>query len=157
MSLPKWALFIVGSIALALSFVGCGDSAVASNNRPPVKPTAPFIAIASVSVGGKTQTILTAATGLTLYYNTRDTTKTAGCSGQCVEWRPLMFAGPGAPIAPAALPGALSVLSSKAGSQIEYNGHPLYTYAKDATPGQIGGQGLLGMWYVATPNLEHNR
>ena len=156
MRLPKWALVIASCTALALALVGCGDSTPTGSNRPPVKPTAPFITMASVRIGGKTQTILTTATGLTLYYNTGDTTKAAGCAGQCAAWRPLMFAGPGAPIAPSALPGILSLSPSKDGSQIEYNGHPLYTYVNDTAPGQVEGQGLLGKWYVATPNLQRN-
>jgi predicted lipoprotein with Yx(FWY)xxD motif len=39
------------------------------------------------------------------------------------------------------------------GSHIEYNGHPLYTFSQDTAPGQTNGEGLFGMWFVATPNL----
>jgi predicted lipoprotein with Yx(FWY)xxD motif len=39
------------------------------------------------------------------------------------------------------------------GSQVEYNGHPLYTFSGDTAPGQTNGEGLFGMWFVATPNL----
>ena len=152
-------LFVAAFVVVALILAGCGGPTVAASSPPPppVKPTAPFITTASVTLNGKAQTILTTATGLTLYYYTADTSTAATCSGTCAtDWRPLMFAGPGAPIAPPALSGTLSLLSSGAGNQVEYNGHPLYTYEKDTAPGQAGGQGLLGKWFVATPSLPRN-
>ena len=39
------------------------------------------------------------------------------------------------------------------GSQVKYNGHPLYTFSGDTAQGQINGEGLFGMWFVAMPNL----
>ena len=39
------------------------------------------------------------------------------------------------------------------GNQIEYNGHPLYTFSGDSAPRQTNGEGLYGVWFVATPDL----
>jgi predicted lipoprotein with Yx(FWY)xxD motif len=157
MVLSRRALFLVAGIVLALAFAGCGSPTAVASSPPPVRPTAPFITTASVALNGKSQTILTTATSLTLYYYTADTATTVACAGPCIAtWRPLMFAGPGAPIAPPALSGTLTLLPAGTGNQIEYNGHPLYTYVKDATPGQTGGQGLLGKWFIATPGLPRN-
>jgi predicted lipoprotein with Yx(FWY)xxD motif len=39
-------------------------------------------------------------------------------------------------------------------SQLSYNGHPLYTYIRDAQPGMITGQAIDqdgGPWYVLSP------
>ena len=157
MVLPKRAFVLAALIALALIVAGCGSPTVVASNPPPVKPTAPFITTASVSLDGKAQMILTTATGLTLYYYTNDTATASACTGACTTtWRPLMFASPGTPIAPPALPGALSLMHIGSGDQVTYNGHPLYTFAKDSSPGQAGGQGYLGKWFVATPNLRPN-
>lgn len=153
----KRIFMLAASLALALMLAGCGGSTATTRNRPAVKPTAPYITIMSTKVNGKAQAILATATGLTLYYDTADSATTSGCSSQCgADWRPLLFAGPGAPIAPPKLPGALSLRASGGGSQIEYNGHPLYTYMQDTTPGELGGQGALGKWFVATPSLPRN-
>ena len=35
--------------------------------------------------------------------------------------------------------------------QIAYNGQPLYLFSNDNRPGDINGQGLDGLWSVATP------
>ncbi len=40
------------------------------------------------------------------------------------------------------------------GNQGEYNGHPLYTFASDTAPGQTNGEGVGGIWFVATPGLK---
>ena len=157
MVFSRRSLFLAAGIVLALAFAGCGSPTAVAGSPPPspVWPTAPFITTASVTLNGKSQTILTTATGLTLYYYTADAATAVACTGSCIAtWRPLMFAGPGKPIAPPGLAGTLTLLPSGAGNQLEYNGHPLYTYVKDANPGQVGGQGFLGKWFVATPTLR---
>ncbi|HWX96883.1 MAG TPA: hypothetical protein VNZ01_08510 [Solirubrobacteraceae bacterium] len=38
--------------------------------------------------------------------------------------------------------------------QLTYNGHPLYTFLQDSTPGQTHGQGLTAFgaaWFVLSP------
>jgi predicted lipoprotein with Yx(FWY)xxD motif len=43
----------------------------------------------------------------------------------------------------------LSTLKRDDGAtQIVFNGHPLYTFAGDATAGQAGGQGSGGTWFL---------
>jgi predicted lipoprotein with Yx(FWY)xxD motif len=51
------------------------------------------------------------------------------------------------------LPGHLTVLNGANGNQVLYNGHPLYTYAKDGDTSDAYGQGIGGKWFVATPGL----
>lgn len=145
-------------LMVLLVFAGCGNPPpVTTTNPTPIKPTAPFIQIATATLNGASKTILVTAPGLTLYYSTADTATTSACTGPCTAtWHPLMFAGPGNPIAPQALPGKLSLLATAVGNQVEYNGHPLYTYMQDTSPGQAAGQGLLGKWFVATPDLPTN-
>jgi predicted lipoprotein with Yx(FWY)xxD motif len=36
---------------------------------------------------------------------------------------------------------------------VTFNGWPLYTFANDKAPGQVNGQGVGGVWFVATPSL----
>jgi predicted lipoprotein with Yx(FWY)xxD motif len=106
-------------------------------------------------VKGTSETILTNAQGMTLYYFMPDTATKVACTATCAGvWPPLLFTGTGSPTSATTLPGTLSVVSGANGSQVEYNGHPLYTYSKDTAPGQTNGEGFKGKWFVATPNLK---
>jgi hypothetical protein len=47
-----------------------------------------------------------------------------------------------------------TVTQPRGGSQVTYNGHPLYYYVGDHSPGQTTGQGLNqfgALWYVLGP------
>jgi len=110
---------------------------------------------ASVTVKGTSETILTNAQGMTLYYFTSDTATKAACTGACAGiWPPLSFTGTGSPTSSSPLAGTLSVVTDANGYQVEYNGHPLYTYSKDTAAGQTNGEGFKGKWFVATPTLK---
>src|SRR6266566_3335582 len=79
---------------------------------------------------------------------------TTPTTGGCAQmWPPLLSTGSGAPTSSTTLAGKLSVQMDANGNQVEYNGHPLYTFSGDTAPGQTNGEGLFGMWFVATPNL----
>ncbi len=153
-------------MALGLLLAACGSSGSGSSGgtTPTTAPTtastattAPASAVimtATATVGGKSETILTDAQGRTLYYFTPDSSTKAVCSTGCVSaWPPLLFTGSGAPTASSTLPGTLSAVSDGNGNQVEYNGHPLYTYSGDSAAGQTNGEGVLGKWFVATPAL----
>lgn len=109
---------------------------------------------ATAAVKGQSETVLTDTKGLTLYYFTADLATQSACSSNCAQmWPPLLFAGSGGPTSSTSLTGKLSVQTDANGNQVEYNGHPLYTFSGDTAPGQSNGEGLFGMWFVATPNL----
>jgi len=61
--------------------------------------------------------------------------------------------GSGTPTAATSLSGTLTAVSSGNGNQVEYNGHLLYTYSGDTAPGQTNGEGVVGKWFVCTPDL----
>lgn len=109
----------------------------------------------SVQVKGSAQNALVTPAGKTLYYFTPDSATKVACTstGGCTTtWPPLMASSSSvAPIA--GLSGTLATVSRTGGSQITYNGHPLYAYAADTAPGDTKGEGLFGKWFVATVNL----
>jgi len=114
-----------------------------------------LIQTATVTVNGKSETVLTNGQGLTLYYRTSDSPPSTVCSGGCASaWPPLLFTGSGTPTSASTLPGKLSVQATANGNQVEYNGHPLYTYSGDTGPGQANGEGLANVWFVVTPDLK---
>lgn len=113
-----------------------------------------LIHTATATINGTSETILTNAQGMTLYYRTTDTA-TSVCSGGCAgAWPPLLANGSGTPTSSASLPGKLSVVSDANGSQVAYNGHVLYTFAGDTAAGQTKGEGVAGIWFVVPTNLK---
>jgi predicted lipoprotein with Yx(FWY)xxD motif len=141
---------IIPAVA-ALVMAACGSAP--SSGGTPSPASAALIHTASMKVGDKTETVLKTAKDLTLYYFTPDTATTVACTGGCASNWPPLLATSGAPTSSQALSGKLTVLNGDNGSQVLYNGHPLYTYTKDADAGDAYGQGIGGKWFVATPDL----
>jgi predicted lipoprotein with Yx(FWY)xxD motif len=119
-----------------------------------VTPLAP-VRVGRALVGGKSEAVLVDAAGMTLYYFTPDSAQASMCTGVCAKfWPPLLLKGmTSLPAHLPSLPGSLRLLEEAAGQQLEYNGHPLYTFSGDKKPGQARGEGLVGKWFVATPGL----
>jgi predicted lipoprotein with Yx(FWY)xxD motif len=151
----KRYFLLAAGLVLALGIAGCGSSGGTTTAATPTAAAPALIQTGSATVKGISQTVLTDARGLTLYYYMPDTPQTAACTGQCaVNWPPLLFNGTGMPTAAASAPGMLSVQKTANGNQVAYNGHFLYTFKGDSAPGQANGQGLAnGQWQVATPDL----
>lgn len=152
----KHTLQLISVLFLTLFVVACGSASTTGSGSSGTTPTsAPStVKTAQATVKGTSETILTNAQGLTLYYFMPDTASTAACTGTCAGiWPPLLLTSTGSPTSASSLPGTLSAVSDANGNQVEYNGHPLYTYSKDTAPGQTNGEGLFGKWFVATPNL----
>jgi predicted lipoprotein with Yx(FWY)xxD motif len=121
---------------------------------PTASSSGNLIKTATATVKGTSQTILTNVQGMTLYYRTSDVPPSTVCSGGCASaWPPLVVSGSGAPTSAASLSGKLTVVADANGKQVEYNGHPLYTYSGDTGPGQTTGEGVAGVWHVCTPSL----
>ena len=121
---------------------------------PTASSSGNLIKTAIATVSGTSETILTNAQGLTLYYRTSDVPPSTVCSGGCAgAWPPLIVSGSGTPTSATSLPGKLTVVADANGNQVAYNGHPLYTYSGDTGPGQTTGEGVGGVWHVCTPIL----
>ncbi len=111
-----------------------------------------LVSTGSVTINGQSETVLTNAAGNTLYYFKPDTATKAACTATCAgNWPPLLATG--TPTSATTLSGTLTAVSSGNGNQVQYNGHFLYTFANDSAPGQANGEGLGGVWFVATPSL----
>ena len=144
-------------LLIALTVVACGSSystSTGSSSGSTSTSSAPVIKTATTTVNGQSVTILTNAQGMTLYYFKPDTATTSACTGACIgNWPPLLFTSSGTPSSTNSLPGTLSVVTDANGQQVEYNGHPLYTFVNDTAPGQTNGEGIKGVWFVATTTL----
>lgn len=164
--LLRYSSFVAFVVLLALAVTACGDSNTATSPTPTTAPTTQptdtptpastaLISTAQVSVMGTMTTVLTDASGKTLYYLTSDTPTSLTCTGSCLTaWPPILATG--TPTSSAQLPHQLTVLADAAGQQVEYDGHLLYTFAGDSGPGQATGEGIQtgsGVWHVVTPDL----
>ena len=175
MKLLQTRLFIpIAAILVMLLVSACGgstttgSSSTSTQNAPtatqaPPTPTATqsgtttgsaVVKTATATVNGKSETILTNANGMTLYYFTPDTATAAACTGGCAStWPPLLFSGSGSPTSATTLSGTLTAVSNANGNQVSYNSHFLYTFSGDTAPGQTNGEGIAGKWFVATTSL----
>ncbi|MEA2682099.1 MAG: hypothetical protein QOK05_427 [Chloroflexota bacterium] len=158
------AALILGTAALA----SCGGSNAYSSGSPAASPSAAaaaspgaspaaapamVVASATATVAGKSEAVLTDNQAMTLYYRTPDTASSVGCTGSCAtNWPPLLLTS-GTPAGPSGVTGTLTTIDGPNGRQVEYNGHPLYRFASDGAAGDTKGEGLGGVWHVATPGL----
>src|SRR5215467_10458606 len=145
-SVPHAGAVIGGLSALALvlliiAVAGAGSSsATAGGSGQELKTT---------TIHGVT--VLTNAKGFTLYWFAPDTATKSACNGSCAQyWSPVpghVSAGPG-------VTGTLGTITRSDGSsQATYNGHPLYTYVSDTSPGHDTGNNLDisgGLWHDVT-------
>lgn len=85
--------------------------------------------------------------GMTLYIFDRDGTGKSNCNGQCASnWLPLASA------ADAVSSGDWTIVTRDDGhKQWAYKGKPLYTWSKDAKPGDTTGDGVNSVWHIAAP------
>jgi predicted lipoprotein with Yx(FWY)xxD motif len=128
------------------------SAASPSPSAPAAAATTPVLTAATAMVGGKSLTVLTDTQGLTLYYRSSDTPTnvcSAGCAG---AWPPLLLSQ-GTPGSSSPVPGTLATIADANGRQVTYNAHPLYRFASDSGPGSTKGDGVLGVWFVATLGL----
>ncbi len=132
-------LSVAALVVLAISVALAGGPA-----PPPASGT-----LKTARIGGVT--VLTNATGLTLYWFVPDTATRSACYGTCAGyWPPLT----GTPSAGPGVTGTLAAIKRADGTtQVTYNGHPLYTYVGDTAPGQAFGNNLNlngGLWHEVT-------
>lgn len=92
--------------------------------------------------------------GLTLYIFTQDTEGTSNCADDCAALWPPFEVEAGAQVgAGDGVSGELGIIERDDGtSQVTHDGMPLYFYAEDAGPGDATGEGVGGVWFIASPD-----
>ncbi len=159
----------IGAISAAAAVIfmagACGGSngTTGSNTPTPTPTAAPNVLAKAETVAGQSMTILVDSRGMTVYRWSTDTGANKGkinCVGGCAAvWPPFVLTGGAAsPVAGSGVTGTLSTLPNPdgKGTQILYNGWPLYFYAKDQAPGDTTGQGVGGKWFVVPPDQAAN-
>jgi predicted lipoprotein with Yx(FWY)xxD motif len=145
-------LAVIGAVVIA----GCGGGSSSSSTGS----TGPGGESESVTTSGGSGTIgssevaglgavLVDSNGMTVYLFTPDEGTTSVCYGGCEKvWPPVVASGK--PTAgEGAMSSALGTTKRKDGTlQVTYEGHPLYTFADDKSPGEANGQEVEGTWFA---------
>jgi predicted lipoprotein with Yx(FWY)xxD motif len=142
-------------LAGAVLFAACGDDdddvAAAGDAAAETGGAAPAggatVALAETSFGD----VLVDGQGMTLYAFMADTAGTPTCEGECAtNWPAAVVTGE--PVIGDGLEASAfgTVAALAGGEQLTAGGHPLYTFAGDAAPGDVNGQGVGDAWYVVS-------
>jgi predicted lipoprotein with Yx(FWY)xxD motif len=155
-------VFAIPAVALGVAAlaVGCSSSTKNAVSTPSsagssASASAPASTAALHTANSKYGQILVDSSGHTLYLLTADSGSKSTCYGTCASfWPPDHTSG---------MPSHSGVNGSMVGTttrtdhtmQVTYNGHPLYTFAKDTAAGDVNGEGITnfgGTWYVVGAN-----
>ncbi|HEV3069506.1 MAG TPA: hypothetical protein VGY50_16745 [Streptosporangiaceae bacterium] len=133
------AIAVVSVAALVVLGIAVGTAS-------PAAPTSGPAALKTGKAGGVT--VLTNASGLTVYTFAADAPGKSNCYGSCASYWPPVT---GSPSVAAGIPGTFGTITRTDGTkQVTWNGHPLYTYVGDRGPGQASGNNLNlngGLWH----------
>ena len=146
----RMLLALLAVAAAAAVLAACSSSAASSasggSSSSPAAATAGGLKTATI--GGVT--VLTNASGFTLYAFAPDTSTTSNCNGACAQnWPPVT-----GPVTASGVTGTFGTIKRSDGSvQATFDGHPLYAFVGDTAPGQAKGNGLNvagGLWHEVT-------
>ena len=167
-------------LALSAALTACGGSTgtapattspAVTEGSPPASATAPAASVtppsatsappASAAVDLMTATssageIVVDAKGMSVYFFTKDVkdSGTSACTDACLAaWPPVTTAAETPQVE--GVTGTVGTITTPDGAkQVTLNGLPLYYFAKDTKAGDILGQGVNGVWYLADPSGE---
>ena len=144
-----WGAAGLAAVALTVSACASSASTPAAGGNSSSAAAAGGNTVSEKTIGN--QQVLVDSNGMTLYWFAIDTSSKSNCSGSCLTyWPPVkgpLTAGSG-------VTGTLGTITGSNGStQATYDGHPLYTYIGDKSPGQATGNGKNlsgGLWWEMT-------
>ncbi len=148
----SWRATAVGiaSGALLLSAVVAGPAGAQSPAAASAAPAGP-VTLTSSTATGITGNFLTGANGMTLYYFTPDSAGTSVCVDKCAGfWPPLIVGSADDVTAGDGVTGVVGAIARADGSmQATFDGRPLYYFSKDTAAGDVKGQDVGEIWFVA--------
>ncbi len=173
---PKFATTAAVLMGAALLLAGCGNSTTPAQSPAASSASsaatgadgyaAPASSTAASSPAAAATDLKTASTslgnivvdskGMTLYFFTKDAkdTTTSACTGECLAAWPIATTTNATPTVEGVTGKVGTITAPDGAKQLTLNGMPLYYFANDTKPGDVNGQGVKDVWYVATPAGE---
>ncbi len=158
-AMKKLVILLFGVLVIStLCIGGCMQSqpvpptptatTVQTMNTPVVQ--ADTFALSVTSFGN----VLTDAKGMTLYFFATDIPGSgqSTCSGQCAAIWPITYSDTIRVSSPLAAADFSTFPRADGTKQNSYKGWPLYYYQSDTKPGDIRGEGVNKVWFVAKPD-----
>lgn len=158
--MKKFLLVENALVMLAIASCSKDDNNGGTNTPPPPSPPPPTVAKEVKLQDHPTLgNILVDKEGRTLYFFSNDANGQSSCSGGCEAVWPVFNIdnltqeklGEGLPIG-----GFATITTASGKKQLTYKGYPLYYFApaqngvnQTEAPGQTGGEGVGGVWFVA--------
>jgi predicted lipoprotein with Yx(FWY)xxD motif len=151
-------------MATALLAAACGSSGTTSSTSTTSTPaagsgstaTASSAALVITTKSSSAGSFLTDGSGRAIYMWVKDGVDKSNCSGACASaWPPVAESGSVTVSGGAVAKDLGSITRSDGTKQVTYEGHPLYYFAGDTSPGQTNGQGSDGFgakWWLVSPN-----
>jgi len=129
---------VAGKLSVALAI--CAFALVARADHHAVK----------VAKDEKVGSYLTDAKGMALYTFKKDMAGKSACAGECVAKWPIYYREKVG--ADAKMSAEFGTITREDGQkQTTYKGLPLYYFAGDKAAGEVKGQGVKEVWYLAAP------
>jgi predicted lipoprotein with Yx(FWY)xxD motif len=150
----------IAAFQQAIANLEPGTPATTAAPAPPTTPSATTAAPApdeeaTVQVADSDLgQILTNGSGITVYLFMPDAQGAPTCTDACAQsWPPVRVDDPSQVVAGNGIDSSLlgTVDHPDAGTQVTYNGWPLYVFSGDSAPGDTNGQGQGDAWYVLDP------
>jgi predicted lipoprotein with Yx(FWY)xxD motif len=139
-------LVALAALSLAIGGISCKKS-----NSSDLTPTPPVMDV-QLATNANLGSVLTDSAGRTLYFFSMDAADTSACTGGCLTTWPVFNAthlnvGTGLDTS-----DFKSMTRSDGKIQTTYKGWPLYYFQNDSKAGDVNGEAVGGIWFVAKPD-----
>ncbi|GEK23413.1 COG4315 family predicted lipoprotein [Cellulomonas xylanilytica] len=126
------------------------ESPSESPAESPAEAMSTDLATAETSLG----TVVVDGEGMTAYYFSKDVkdSGTSACAGDCLTAWPPITTESGTPTVEGVTGEVGTITGTDGSTQITIDGRPVYTFAQDAAPGDVNGQGVNDVWWAIAPD-----
>ena len=141
-------LLTIGALSVALAMTVAVAVAAPAGVAGATSAHAKTIKVSTAKVPN-VGTVLTTASGLTLYRFTEDAPGTSQCTGACAKIWPPMLASQGAHVSgPRGVKGLAVTNVGNGHFQVTFHKIPLYRFEGDKKKGQANGQNVGKVWFA---------
>lgn len=141
---------LIAAIVCPAALSSCSKSSSPSTPTPPATP-ANTVRITNNATFGK---VMTDSAGNTLYFFSPDANGQTACTGPCLAAWPSFYT-PKVTMDTGLNAADFGVIHRPEGTlQTTYKGWPLYYFANDPKAGDVNGDGLENVWFVAKPDYS---